>query len=214
MSQTADVQALTPHGVESETVVLASASSSRRQLLAAAGVPVEIEAPRIDEENVKAALRAEGASAEQAAETLAELKAQRISARRPEALVVGADQMLECGGVWFDKPPDRAHAAGHLRALSGQEHRLLCAVCVVHRGARIWHHVDQARLVMRPLSDDFIEAYLDAAGPSVLSTVGAYRLEDLGAQLFSRVEGDHFTILGLPLLPLLGFLRDRRVLMS
>jgi septum formation protein len=212
MSQTADVQALTPHGVESETVVLASASSSRRQLLAAAGVPVEIEAPRIDEENVKAALRAEGASAEQAAETLAELKAQRVSSRWPEALVVGADQMLECGGVWFDKPPDRAHAAGHLRALSGQEHRLVCAVCVVYRGARIWHHMDQARLVMRPLSDDFIDAYLESVGESVLSTVGAYRLESLGAQLFSRVDGDYFTILGLPLLPLLGFLRDRGVL--
>jgi septum formation protein len=214
MSQAADALALALHGVESETVVLASASPSRRQLLAAAGVRVEVEAPRVDEESVKAALSAEGASVEQAAETLAELKAQRISARRPEALVIGADQMLECGGVWFDKPPDRAHAAGHLRALLGREHRLVCAVCVVHRGARIWHHVDQARLVMRPLSDDFIEAYLDAAGPSVLSTVGAYRLEDLGAQLFSRVEGDHFTILGLPLLPLLGFLRDRRVLMS
>jgi septum formation protein len=193
-------------------LVLASASSSRRQLLAAAGVPVEVEAPRIDEEGVKDTLRAEGAVAEQAAETLAELKAQRISSRRPEALVVGADQMLECGGVWFDKPPDRSHAAGHLRALSGREHRLVCAVCVVHGGARIWHHLDRARLVMRPLSDDFIEAYLDAAGESVLSTVGAYRLEGLGAQLFSRIEGDHFTILGLPLLPLLGFLRDRGVL--
>ena len=212
MSQAAGAQVLAPQGVQSEALVLASASSSRRQLLAAAGVPVEVEAPRIDEEGVKDTLRAEGASAEQAAETLAELKAQRISSRRPEALVVGADQMLECGGAWFDKPPDRAHAAGHLRALSGREHRLVCAVCVVRGGARIWHHLDQARLVMRPLSDNFIEAYLDAAGESVLSTVGAYRLEGLGAQLFSRVEGDHFTILGLPLLPLLGFLRDRGVL--
>jgi septum formation protein len=125
--------------------------------------------------------------------------------------VLGCDQMLECGGVWFDKPPDRAHAAAHLRALAGKTHRLVSAVVAYRKMVRVWHHVDSAKLVMRPLSDSFIESYLDRAGDDARASVGAYQLESLGAQLFTRVEGDYFTVLGLPLLPLLGFLRANGV---
>lgn len=192
-------------------VVLASSSGSRRALLDQAGVPIVAEAPRIDEDEVKTALRGEGAGAGQVAETLAELKARRISRRYPDALVIGADQILDCNGQWFDKPPDRDHAAAHLRALGGKEHRLMTAVCVLRDETRLWHHNAQARLTLRPLSESFIADYLDAVGDDALTSVGAYRLEGLGAQLFAEVEGDYFTILGLPLLPLLDFLRTQGV---
>jgi septum formation protein len=199
-------------GPGGQNVVLASASPSRHRLLADAGLDVTTEAARIDEAEVKAALRAEGADAAQVAETLAELKAQRVARRHPGALVIGADQMLECNGVWFDKPPDLEHAAAHLASLGGRTHELVSCACVVRDGARLWHHRDRARLTMRPLSQDFIASYLTAVGEGALASVGAYQLEGLGAQLFSRVEGDYFTILGLPLLPLLDFLRNNGVL--
>ena len=193
-------------------VILASASRSRQEMLLNAGLDFEIEAARLDEGEVKAALRAEGADGARAAETLAELKAQRVSAHHRAGLVIGADQILDCDGRWFDKPSDRDQAASHLRALSGRTHTLVSGACVVRDGQRIWHHSDQARMTMRPLGDDFIEAYLSKLGEVAFSSVGAYQLEGLGAQLFSRVEGDFFTILGLPLLPLLEFLRNHRVL--
>lgn len=192
-------------------LVLASASRSRRLLLDNAGLAVAHEAARIDEAEVKTALAADGADAGQVAETLAELKAQRVARRHPGCLVIGADQMLECNGVWFDKPADLAQAAAHLRALGGRSHELVCAACVVRDGVRLWHHTARARLTMRPLGEAFIAAYLAALGEAALDSVGAYQLEGLGAQLFSRVEGDHFTILGLPLLPLLDFLRNHKV---
>lgn len=193
-------------------LVLASASAARARLLAAAGLTVHCEAARIDEEGVKAALKAEGATAAQVAETLAELKAQRVARRHVGALVIGADQMLSCNDVWFDKPPDRDHAAAQLRALAGKTHTLWTGVCVVRDGTRLWHYNAKAQLTMRALSDDFIAAYLDATGPAVTASVGAYQLEGLGAQLFAKVEGDFFTILGLPLLPLLDFLRQNKAL--
>ncbi len=192
-------------------VVLASASRWRLELLQRAGLSLRAEPARIDESEVKASLRAERADAGAAAETLAELKAIKISRRSPGALVIGADQILECEGRWFDKPPDRAGAADHLRALRGKTHALETAACVVRDGVRIWHCREAPRLIVRPLDEAFIESYLDAAGPEILETVGAYRLDDIGVQLFAKVSGDYFTILGLPLLPLLGFLREHGV---
>ena len=193
-------------------VVLASGSAIRHSLLANAGIPVTVDPGAVDEDEVKRAMRADGAPAPAVAETLAEMKAMRVTRRHPGALVFGADQMLDCNGVWFDKPADRAHAAAHLAALSGRTHRLLSAVVCVRDGARIWHHVGMANLTMRPLSPSFIETYLDTVGPKALQSVGAYQLEGLGAHLFSRIDGDYFTILGLPLLALLAFLRGHGVI--
>lgn len=195
-----------------ETIYLASASATRARLLDAAGVPVVAEPAAVDEEEIKAAFHAERRSAADCAAALAEAKAARISARHPEALVIGADQMLDCDGVWFDKPVDLAHARAHLLALRGKRHALISAVAVLRRGAVLWHTIDRAELTMRPFSDEFLHHYLVAAGDDVLTSVGAYRLEGLGAQLFERVDGDFFGILGLPLLPLLDFLRGHGAL--
>ena len=192
-------------------LILASASKSRATLLRAAGVAVEIIPAHTDEDSVKAALKAEDATAAQCAETLAELKAVQVSQRHDNALVIGADQMLECDGAWFDKPKDMAAARGHLVNLRGKTHALPTAVAVALNGSRIWHHVAVPRLTMRPFSDGFIDGYLALAGSAVLSSVGAYQLEGPGAQLFSRIDGDFFTILGLPLLELLAFLREHDV---
>ena len=196
---------------EAPAVVLASASRARLELLLCAGVATRAEPARVDEQEVRASLRAEKAGVEDAAETLAELKARKVSRHASGAFVIGADQILDCDGAWFDKPPDRTRATADLRALSGKRHSLATAVCVVRDGVRLWHHRESARLTMRPLGDAFIDAYLDAIGADALVSVGAYQLEGLGAQLFSRVEGDYFTILGLPLLPLLEFLRNHGV---
>jgi len=197
---------------EPPRLVLASASPSRAVVLHQAGLAAAIDPAQVDETEVKVALQAEGAGAVEITQTLAELKAQKVSRRRPGAFVVGADQMLECEGAWLDKPGNRAQAAEHLRFLSGKTHRLVSAVCVVHDGTRLWHHVATASLTMRPLSDEFIAAYLSAVGPAAFASVGAYQVEGLGAQLFAGIEGDHFTILGLPLLPLMDFLRNHGVL--
>ena len=195
-----------------QTIVLASGSATRAALLHNAGVPATVDAPAVDEAEVKAALRADGASAEDVAETLAELKAMTISRRHPGRIVIGADQMLRCGDVWFDKPVDRDHARAQLTALRGKAHDLLTSAVAVRDGARLWHRTDRATLTMRPFSDRFLDDYLAAAGDDILSSVGAYRLEGLGSQLFSRVDGAVFTILGLPLLPLLDWLRAQRVI--
>jgi septum formation protein len=192
-------------------LVLASASAIRASLLRRAGLPIEVMAADADEASVKQAMHAERADAAACATALAVLKAQRVSARQPGALVIGADQMLECDGVWFDKPADHAAAAATLRALRGKTHRLVAAVAVVRDGACLWQYAEPARLTMRALSDGFIEAYLGVLGPAALQSVGAYQLEGLGVQLFSYIDGDHFTILGLPLLKLLEFLRRHAI---
>lgn len=198
----------------SPKVVLASASVIRRNLLTNAGIPCIADPGAIDEEEIKRAMKAEGTSASAVAETLAELKAMRVAPRHSGALVFGADSMLECNGIWFDKPADRDHAAAHLAALSGRTHRLISSAVCVRNGARLWHHTSIASLTMRPLSKSFIDAYLDAVGPAVQRSVGAYQLEGLGAQLFAKIEGDYFTILGLPLLPMLAFLRDSHLIVE
>ena len=193
-------------------VLLASGSRIRLELLERAGVAVTAEAAAVDEGEIKAAFQADGAAVENCAEALAALKAKRISERHPEALVIGADQMLHCDGIWFDKPADLEAARSHLQALRGRTHRLVTAAVVMHGGSQLWHVVSQARLTMRPFSEAFLDDYIERAGAAVLGSVGAYQLEGLGAQLFDRVEGDFFTILGLPLLPLLEFLRGYGVI--
>lgn len=192
-----------------QPLLLASGSQTRRAILERAGISVEAVRPAIDEAEVKRALQADGASPFDCAELLAEMKAQRVAARYPGRVIIAADQMLVCNDIWFDKPPDRDHAQAQLLALSGKTHTLISAVVVFINGARTWHHVDSASLTMRPVSHDFVEHYLDSVGDTVFQSVGAYQLEGMGAQLFTRVEGDFFSILGLPLLPLLGYLRTR-----
>jgi septum formation protein len=197
-----------------QAVILASGSKTRLALLEQAGLIVDADPAAVDEQEMKAAFQAERAPAEACAEALAELKALRVSRRHPGALVIGADQMLDLNGAWFDKPADLDHARAHLTTLRGQTHRLVTAAVVAHNGARLWHTVDTARLTMRTFSDAFLDEYLRRQGPAVLTSVGAYQLEGMGAQLFARIEGDFFTILGLPLLPLLGFLRDQDALLK
>jgi septum formation protein len=197
--------------VSAPRVVLASGSAIRATVLRNAGVGIETVAATVDEAAVKRDQQAKRASADDCALTLATLKAREVSATHAGTLVIGADQMLECDGAWFDKPGDRAAAAGQLRALSGKTHALVSAVVVVRDGVVVWRHVERPRLSMRPLSDRFIAEYLDAVGPAALRSVGAYQLEGRGVQLFSHIDGDYFAILGLPLLPLLGFLRAQGV---
>ncbi|MBL8707976.1 MAG: Maf family protein [Rhodospirillaceae bacterium] len=192
-------------------LILASGSGTRARLLREAGVAIEIVPPAVDEEEVKASYRADGAAVEDVALALAELKAAAVARRRVAesgTYVLGSDQMLDCDGDWFDKPADRAAARAQLLALRGRTHRLVSAAVLLKDGQRIWHHVDEARLTLRDFSDAFLEGYLERAGADVLGSVGAYQLEGLGAQLFARVRGDFFTILGLPLLPVLAILRE------
>ena len=193
-------------------LVLASASAARAAMLAAAGVETEIMPARIDEAVVRQAMLATGAAPRDLADKLAELKALRISARRPGRLVLGADQGLVLGGEVFDKAASRAEARRQLLTLRGRAHQLLSAAVVALDGAPLWRHVGAARLTMRPFSESFLDDYLDRIGDLALQAVGCYHLEGPGAQLFARVEGDHFTVLGLPLLEVLGFLRARGVL--
>jgi len=193
-------------------LILASASPARLAMLSAAGVATEAVPARIDEAAVKQALLAEAAPPRDIADKLAELKALRVSARQPGRLVLGADQVLVAGGRLFDKPDSPAAARDQLLALRGRRHQLLSAAVVARDGQPVWRHVGAARLTMRPFSDAFLDTYLARLGDLALTSVGCYHLEGLGAQLFARVEGDYFTVLGLPLLELLGFLRARGVL--
>lgn len=188
-------------------LILASASASRRGLLAGAGLKFEVAPADIDEAAVKRTARTEGVSAAAAALRLADLKAAEISRRAPGALVIGADQILVCDDVWFDKPVDVVAAREQLRVLRGRRHMLATAVVCCRDGQQAWHHLAQPSLIMRDFSDEFVELYLLAEKEAVTSTVGAYRLESQGIQLFDHIEGDYFAILGLPLLPLLAFLR-------
>jgi len=193
-------------------LVLASASASRAALLQAAGLEFDVLPAQIDETEVKRSARADGASAEDAALLLAEHKARQVSVYMPDALVIGADQILICDGEWFDKPAGLAAARDQLRRLRGHEHVLATAVVCHRHGRRIWHHIATPRLTMRSFSDAFLDDYLAAEGAAVTSSVGAYRLEGRGIHLFSEVEGEHGAILGLPMLALLDFLRQQGVL--
>jgi septum formation protein len=195
-------------------LILASASRSRARMLQAAGVAFETEPPHVDEGAIKDEMKRRGATVMQCAEALAEMKARAISDKRRGALVIGADQMLDCEGAWFDKPVDMAGARGHLTKLSGRIHTLPTAAVVLCDGIKLWSSTAAPKLTMRPLSDDFITSYLAHVGDNALSSVGAYQLESVGGQLFTDVSGDFFTILGMPLLPLLGFLREQGIIPS
>ncbi|MHA1108012.1 MAG: Maf family protein [Alphaproteobacteria bacterium] len=193
-------------------VVLASASGARAAILRAAGVKFEISVSAIDEDEIKRSLRMEGADGAAIAEILAEMKAASVSRKEPGALVIGADQILECDGRQFDKPADGAEARSQLLDLRGRSHELIACVVVCRDGQRLWHHLARAKLHMRQFSDGFLDEYLAAIGDSALWGPGAYQLEGRGAQIFSRIDGDYFTILGLPLLPLLDYLRVQQAL--
>jgi len=193
-------------------VTLASGSASRRALLAAAGVSADAVSPNVDEEAYRTAMRADGLPVRDQAMQLAEMKAIRVSQSRT-GLVIGGDQMLALGDEAFDKPRDLAEAKRHLERLSGKSHTLETAIVVCEDGRPVWRHLARPKLTMRTLSPEFIEDYTARCGSALLTTVGAYQLEGLGAQLFTRIEGDYFSILGLPLLPLLDYLRTRKVLM-
>jgi septum formation protein len=192
-------------------VILASGSASRRAVLAAAGVAAEAVALNVDEESFRSAMRAEGLPVRDQAMRLAEMKAVRVSQSRA-GLVIGGDQMLALGDQAFDKPRDLGEAKNHLTRLSGQSHTLETAIVVCEGGVPVWRYLARPKLTMRALSPEFIDTYVAQCGDALLSTVGAYQVEGLGAQLFSRIDGDFFSILGLPLLPLLDYLRIRKVL--
>lgn len=195
------------------SLILASQSASRRALLEAAGVPFDAVSPNIDEEAFKEEFRAQGHDARQLADALAELKALRLSARRPGSLVLGCDQTLELDdGSMVDKAADRKDAARILRLLSGRTHFLHSAAVICEQGAPVWRHIEKARMTVRPLSDEFIDGYLDGDWEKCRWCVGCYRVEGPGAQLFAAIQGSHFAIQGLPLLALLDFLRVRGVL--
>ncbi|MBL8629686.1 MAG: Maf family protein [Rhodospirillaceae bacterium] len=194
------------------SVVLASTSKSRAFVLKNAGVPFTAENSFVDEDSVKDALRAENATAAHCAEVLAEMKAVKVSQKHPESLVIGGDQMLECDGRWFDKPTDLNVARTQLMALRGKKHQLMNSLVVALNGQRIWHFANSPEITVRDFSDAFLDDYLAHVGDAALHSVGGYQLEGLGAQLFTKIEGDFFSILGLPLLPLLAFLREHGIL--
>jgi septum formation protein len=193
-------------------LVLASSSKVRARLLRDAGVSFEAVGSDVDEDEIKQ--RHADMDVESLARALAKAKAAAVARLKPDAFVIGADQILECEGRRFDKPKDMSGASGHLKYLRGRTHRLVTAV-VVRRGAvNLWENVSEPRLTMRSFSDSFLADYLKCAGNAVLSSVGAYQLEGLGAQLFEHIEGDYFSILGLPLLPLMSFLRSEGALVA
>jgi len=194
-------------------IILASASKSRAMLLTGAGLDIEIHPADIDEMEIKENFRRKGADITATAAALARQKAEKISRQWPEAYVIGADQMLDCGGNWLDKPTDMAGAAKTLRLLRGTQHELVTSVSIVKSEKEVWHQTDHGRLVMRKFSDAFLARYLERIGEDVLSSVGAYQLEGLGAQLFEKIDGDYFTILGLQVLPVLEYLRSEGVIM-
>ncbi len=190
--------------------ILASASRSRAEILRGAGVPFSVHPAQIDEDAVKRDMR--GAGGHAIAEKLADLKALSVSTEYPQDLVLGADQVLMLDNELFSKAETLGVAAAQLRRLRGRPHQLIGALVLARNGKSVWRHIDIATLWVRDFSEDFLKSYLAAESDALLGSVGCYRLEGMGAQLFERVEGDYFSILGLPLLPLLAALRDHGVL--
>jgi septum formation protein len=197
-----------------EPIILASASPARARLLDAAGVPFTIEPAAIDEMRIKTAARQAGQPAMACAQALAMEKACYVSDCYPDALIIGADQILVAGDEWYDKPKDLPEARAQLLSLRGRTHLLATAAAVLLAGKRLWHETSAPEMTMRSFSEAFLDRYIAAEGDVLLGSVGAYRLEGLGVQLFERMIGDQFAVLGLPLLELLDFLRNRGALLS
>jgi septum formation protein len=193
-------------------LILASASTARAAMLRAAGVEFTAIPASIDEGAIKRRFRDGGETAASCAMALAQAKARAVAAKHADSIVIGADQILVAGDEWFDKPADLAGAAVQLRRLSGRSHILATAACAVQGDSCLWTAMAAPELTMRHIGESFLALYIEAEGEAVLGSVGAYRIEGRGAQLFSRIEGDHFSILGLPLLELLAFLRGRGLL--
>ena len=193
-------------------LILASSSRSRAELLASAGVPISIVPANLDEVYEKEEGQKRGSNVVEIAKVLARLKAEKVSHIYPDALVIGADQMLEIGGKWLDKPKDIEEARLALQLLRHDWHQLVTSVSIVREGKEIWQFTGRAYLKMRDYSDTFLNDYLIRVGDSVLNSVGAYQIEGRGIQLIEQIDGEYFTILGLPLLPLLKFLRDRKLI--
>jgi septum formation protein len=197
-----------------DNIILASGSDIRAQLLRSAGVDFTVQVARIDEGAVRASLQAEDAPPRDIADTLAELKAQRVAARHPEALVIGCDQILALDGRIFAKPETPQDALAQLQALRGKKHQLLSAAVIYGEGKPLWRHVGVVRLHMRDATDSYLAGYVDRNWNSIRHAVGAYKLEEEGVRLFTRIEGDYFNVLGLPLLELLSYLTLRGTLES
>ncbi len=197
-----------------EQIILASGSVIRAQLLRNAGVKFDVLVARVDEETINASLEAEQASPRDIADTLAEMKAQRVAAKNPQALVIGCDQVLALGQECFSKPTSPEDAIAQLKTLRGQKHQLLSAAVIYEDGKPVWRHVGVVRLFMRDASDSYLQDYVDRNWDSIQHSVGAYKLEEEGVRLFTRIEGDYFNVLGLPLLELLSYLTLRGTLPS
>ena len=191
-------------------LILASGSAIRARILTAAGIPFEIMRPGVDEDVLKHEAAAAGRTIEETACLLADAKALDIHA--PGRIILGSDQILALGDQAFDKPQSLVEARERLKALQGREHRLVNAVSIVQNNAVVFRHLETPRLFMRPMTDAEIDAYLDEAGDEILSSVGAYQVEALGSRLFDRIEGDYFAVLGLSLMPVLGYLRREGML--
>jgi septum formation protein len=194
-------------------LILASTSTARATMLARAGVEIDVMTPMVDEQSIKESLFEQGLGARDIADALAEAKAVKLSGKHPGALVIGADQTLALeDGAMLDKPIDAAQAVEQLSAMAGKTHKLFSAAVVAERGEPVWRFVATSRMIVRPLSDAFIADYVERHWNDIRHCVGCYQVEGAGAQLFSQIQGSHFDIMGLPLLPLLGFLRERSLI--
>ncbi|WP_108860517.1 nucleoside triphosphate pyrophosphatase [Ruegeria sp. Alg231-54] len=193
-------------------IILASGSSIRAQLLRNAGVPFTVETARVDEDTAKRALLAEDAPPRDIADTLAEMKARKVSDKNPGAMVLGCDQVLDFDGQLLSKPETPQDALAQLKAMRGKQHMLLSAAVIYQNGEPIWRHVGQVRLRMRMSSDAYLRDYIDRNWDSIRHAVGAYKLEEEGVRLFATIDGDYFNVLGMPLLELLNFLAVKGVI--
>lgn len=197
-------------------IILASGSKIRAEMLIGAGLSFDIHPADIAEDSVKQGILQDRSEIDNAeiALILANLKAVHISREFPESLVIGSDQILDLEGEIFDKPTDRSQARSQLMILSGRSHELISAVSVALHGKEVWHHVDRARLFVRDLTEEFVDGYLDRIGDAAYTSPGSYQVEGIGIQLFDHMDGNHYTILGMPLLPLLKFLRFQKMVPS